>query len=142
MQRLLAVLILYHFNLRILHWRLTGPNFDPVHSLMGDYYEKFGGFIDDVAEIGMQVGTDPINVTDAVHLLESDGGKYMVLNGSENFDPVRCFEKVNFIFESTLSLYETTYSDSNLPEDISNALQEHAYWIRKELRYKNKRRMQ
>lgn len=141
MRRLLSVLTLYQSNVKILHWKLTTTDFDTVHSLMSEYEEKLGEFIDDIAEIGLQIETNPVNIVEAINLLNGDEAQYMSISGYEDFTPKTCFEKIDFMFSNLLSLYESHYNDESLAPDIVNVLQEHAYWLRKELRYKNKRRL-
>lgn len=141
MKKLLAALILYHFNTRILHWKLTGTDFDPVHELLGDYYDQLGVFIDDIAEIGLILEINPINIAEAITVLENDGGDFMMLNGSENLSSKDCFEKIKFMFGSLISIYEELYKDESIPADVINKLQEHSFWLRKELSFKNVRRL-
>jgi DNA-binding ferritin-like protein len=142
LKNLLSALILHHHNFRILHWNVSGVDFDPVHSLMGDYYDKLGGLVDDVAEICISLGIQPVNLHEALELLGNDGEeKYLELSGGTLFTSKDCFEKSEIIFRQLINMYQKLYSDKSIPESIINVLQEHQQWFRKECEYKNKRRL-
>jgi DNA-binding ferritin-like protein len=141
MQRLLAVLILYHFNIKILHWKLTGVDFDPVHGLFDDYFSEVGVFVDDVGEMCLQMEIDPLNITEAIDYLNQDGGDYEALSGADYFTSQQAFEKLDSMFNGLIEIYEGLYADPSIPADIVNKLQEEAQWIRKQVRYKNRQRL-
>lgn len=141
-QRLLASLILFTHNTKILHWKIGGVDFDPVHEKLGSYYALLDGLIDEIAEIGMQFDINPVGLFTALQLLETDTGyNYLVLDGTESFDSKKAFENIQIMFTSLLSLYEKACSVKIITSDVVNKLEEHMFIIRKELSYKNKQRL-
>lgn len=142
LQRLLACLMLYNSNIHVLHWKIKGVDFDPVHTLIGGYYDLIDTYIDDVAEICLQVGVDPVSVPEAIKMLGDDPATtFMILRGSDNFSSNEAFEKLDIMFKDLISLYDAVYKDSAIPASIINTLQEQQQAIRKECCYKNTRRL-
>lgn len=142
METLLAALILAQHNTHVLHWRLTGVDFDPTHSLMDDYYDAIGGFVDEVAEMGMQVDIAPVGLHEVFDVLsKSDKFTFESLTGKESFTSTECFGKIQTIYGTLIALYDDVINNGNLPGDIVNKLQEHQQWFRKQTMYKNRRRL-
>lgn len=141
-QRLLSALILYSHNVRILHWKVKGVDFDTVHALFGDYQGKLDGLVDDIAEIGLQLDIQPVSLRVAIETLENDNDfDYLMLEGDESFSSFSAFEKISGMFKVLIDLYEDLCCDDNVPADVANKMQEHTYWLRKELQYKNRQRL-
>jgi DNA-binding ferritin-like protein len=138
---LLAKLIACHHNLRILHWNVYGLDFDPVHQLLGDYYEQLSDFVDSVAELGMQVNISPLGLTEAVSLLETDAGEHEILLGDDKFSSSSVFNAINRMFGSLIDQYDSVIEAKGLPSDIINKLEEQQQWFRLQRDYKNKKRM-
>jgi starvation-inducible DNA-binding protein len=51
---------------RMAHWTVRGPQFAALHALFGDFYEKLGAEVDDVAERVVQLGGTPDGTTQLV----------------------------------------------------------------------------
>lgn len=140
-KRLLAAITLYAHNVHVLHWKIYGIDFDPVHEKLGEYYDLLNGHVDDVAEIGMQIGVDPPGFVGVVDFVKDDDQfSYVVLRGSDNFSSRQAFEQVNKMFEHLIQIYDQVIA-TDIPADIINKLQEHQFDIRKQLQYKNKQRL-
>ena len=45
-----ALLTLTENNMRVIHWKLKGDDFNVTHSRYGMYYEKLGEMMDETAE--------------------------------------------------------------------------------------------
>lgn len=141
-KKLAALLICYQHNVRMLHWKVKGVDFDEAHELLGDYYDKMSVFLDDVSELGMMVGEDPICITEAFKILMDDNElKCIELQGNECFTSREAFEKIGFMFDQLIDLYDVFNKDTTLPISIINTLQEQQHWFRKECHYKNRRRV-
>lgn len=142
-QKLLAVLILYKHNTHILHWNIHGLDFDPTHALLSEYYTQIEEYIDDIAELGIQLGIQPISLQKALSILQNDSESgFLSLEGDEEFTSNECYGHIDMMFNQLINIYESITKDSNIPGDIVNKLQEHQQWFRKQCRYKNKRRLQ
>lgn len=141
-KKLLSILILHHHNLRVLHWNVVGNDFDPVHGLLGGYYEQVSDYVDEVAELGISLNVNPVSLHEALNILGSDeDDSYIELNAEKVYDSKACFETIQKIFMQIIVAYETIYTDKTIPASIINKLQEHQQYFRKECEYKNKRRL-
>lgn len=142
LQLLLSTLIVYSHNMRVLHWKVTGTDFDPTHSVFDSYAEKLNELVDEVAEIGIQVNTEPVSQLTAIEILKNDQEfKFVIIEGNETFTSRKAFETADLMFDTLIRIYEKTYKTDDLPDDIVNKLQEHSYLLRKEYQYKNKMRL-
>lgn len=141
LQTLLSCLILYKHNVHILHWKLKGLDFDPVHGLIGDYYSSMEGFIDDVAECSMQIGCEPVTLQQALNILENDSDNSFISLEIQDYSSSECFEKIKIMFDQLIELYDKIYQNKDIPDSIINLLQEQQQWFRKEGHYKNRRRI-
>lgn len=139
-RKLLPTLILYQHNLHVLHWKLRGVDFDPVHSLLGEYYETLAGFVDEVGEISLMLGIEPMGLKESIDFLLELPEEFEELKGSESFSSLDCFSKINNYFTQLIGLYNASYQDITEP-NIVNKLQEQAYWFVKECKYKNNQRL-
>ena len=108
-RNLLAALILFQHNVKILHWNLVGVDFDPVHQLLGDYYDQLGEFIDDIAETSIQLEIPPVGLTEAFDILNGLNDDFVALEGKEIFTSEESFNSLGIMFEKLLSLYETAW---------------------------------
>jgi len=138
---LLSALVLQTHNVRILHWNVTGLDFDPVHKTLDSYHEMLDGLADEVAEIGIQVGIAPVGLFEVFGILKDDNRTYVSLNGSKKFTSKEAFICINDIFKNLIDLYTEVCNSDALPPDIVNKLEEHMYTLRKELQYKNVSRL-
>lgn len=139
--KLFAALVVNRYNFSVLHWGITGDKFDAYHNLAEEYTEKFSKYIDDVAEIMlMKDGVIP-SLLDCIKILDSDREEYPMLGTKQFTFTSNAFDGfVSKIFNQMIELYEDAYDDDDLPDDITSVLEEHCYWIRKELDYKLNRR--
>lgn len=139
--KLLAALVVNRYNFNILHWGITGDKFDAYHDLAEQYGDKFSKYIDEVAEIIlMKDGAIP-SLIDCIKILESDREEYPMLGTKQYTFTSNAFDGfVEKILKRMIDLYEEAYDDDELPDDVQGVLEEHCYWIRKELDYKFNRR--
>lgn len=129
--KLQAMLIIHQYNFRILHWKVTGVDFDPVHALMGEYYEKLGEFIDSIVEISILNGIDVISV------LEAASSKVVpALDSKKTYTSKEVFEYTKNIFEDLVECMDEAIEECK-HEDVRDEIKTMQFWIRKELSYKN-----
>jgi len=141
LQRLMAAQILFQHNLKILHWNVIGLDFDPVHELLGGYYEYFNDLIDDTAEFCKSLSVNVISLHEAMEILENDDIAFMSINGSDSFVSKDCFEKVGNMFDIMIKLYDMAFTYDTIPASIVNKMQESQQWFRKESHFKNRQRL-
>ena len=53
MHRLISALIVYHHNIKMLHWTCTGKEFDATHEYLDDMAKQLYEYTDVIAEIMM-----------------------------------------------------------------------------------------
>lgn len=138
-QKLYAQLLLAEHNMRMLHWNVYGDKFDNAHARFDEYVKKLGEFIDEVAEIMKMEKIDPMDLLEALNLLESDNvHECIYIKTGASFTCDAAFLAMEKIFMELLSSYRL--SKQFLPEEVHTKLDEHIYYLRLELRYKNNAR--
>lgn len=138
-KKLLALLTVYQYNLRVLHWKVTGLDFDDKHALLSDYYEAFDGFIDKVAELAMELGQDPISFNEIHSLCGSLEENVLICNGNTNYSSIDALKLVDNMFNQLLTVIENCQQGS--PSDVQSELDDIKQYLRLEGKYKNKRRL-
>ena len=84
--KLFAKMQLCKSNFQMLHWKSIGDEFDKFHTdVTASYYEKLDKDIDDVAEILMRQGVNPLNYFEVAVQLGKSGEKGKVLDSSQNY---------------------------------------------------------
>jgi len=138
LQHLYSELILVHHNLRMLHWNVYGEGFDKAHEKFDDYTKKINEFIDEIAEIMKIESIEPLDLLSALKLLDDDEHTDIVyIKTGASFTSSAAFIILGDMFMSLLNTYR---SISNMTSDIQGKLDEHMYYLRLELRYKNNMR--
>lgn len=135
LRKLQALLIVHQYNFRILHWNVIGVDFDPVHELMSQYYSKLDEFIDSVVEISVMCGEDIISVMDAVATKS-----IFTISSKRKYESKEVFKISRALFEEILEGIDEAINDCE-HDDVKDELKIIQFWIRKELSYKNARRM-
>ena len=139
--KIFASLIVYRHNLHILHWKISGHNFEDMHKLLDDYVSKFNSFIDEIGEMMLSLNCNPLALSDCIHILENDEEYFLMLDPSEDYDMEDALSAMDKMFTDMMVMYMTLYKEVELPDDCKSKLDEHRYWFRIENSYKNKRRM-
>ena len=142
LKRLFAGLVVYNYNLKLLHWNCTGKHFDTAHEMMDDYSSITNNYIDEIAEILKMIGCKPLCLDCAIKLIKEDEShEYLYLCCDEDsFSSKDVWKHTGVMFEGLINLYNEAITDT-LPGDIISKLQEHQYWFRKEYSYKIKARL-
>lgn len=141
LKKLFSMLVLYQHNVKMLHWNVIGCDFDSIHAVLGEYADKMGLFIDDVAEIMLQLDMDILSLHEVMEYLEKDEDyNYIELRSGEKFETDDVFKYIHVFFTQLISVYEEIYKDQDLDGSIISELQTQQFWFRKEALYKNKHR--
>lgn len=142
-EKLFVLLTIHQSNLRMLHWKACGKDFDTMHNVVtNQYYEKYTKIIDDVAEILMRQSINPMSILHCVVLTKE-------LN-IEVFDHKKLYDRKDIIKCCDLILTETCDAIENvlaseemkLPKNVGiKSFYESLYdSFDKESRFLNKRR--
>lgn len=129
-------LVLYDYNIRILHWKVVGLDFGTKHQLMDDYHSQLNTMIDEVAECILMLHGDVPSFIDITHNTGNDQDvSYTLLSGSATYSVEKLLETTRSMFTQLISFYDEIWK-TDIPEDIKSKLQDHQYWLRLETRYK------
>lgn len=140
MNDLLAVSIVLQHNFRVLHWKVSTPDFDSIHSLMDSYVSKFDELIDFFAEATMMMGEQPLSFHNIIDTLRVNNIELKSLDSNINYTPAEVFEVTGFLLSQLQELVRNKLN-SELPPGIKSELETIEFWITKELNYKNKQRL-
>lgn len=141
-KKLLAVLINYHHNFRILHWKVSGCHFDRYHEITASYYDSLQEHIDKIAEIGITYGENPLGLIDSIELLKKDKGNYKIIEPGEDYSDIDIIDNIDIMFTDIMDiikeLLETNKVDKN--PGVRSELENMYSFYDIECNYKNKRR--
>lgn len=145
---LLAILIVYQQNFKILHWCASGSEFHTQHDQANKYYSKLENDIDNVAEICMMNDIRPLNTKEAFTMLDKSSEKYLQLHTEEDYNMEDFISYTKIMFESILKaisdvLDRLENDNPTFPKNsigIKSYLENLYYEYDKELRYINNRR--
>lgn len=136
-----AALTLYENNMRILHWKLHGPEFHKTHERFADYYEQLGDYMDETAEQMITLGMNPCSSAEALNIVRDSEIDGFVLDGNLDFD-MQTAESASYKMMSQLyTLAEELESEDDLPVDVQDVFTAHARYFRIEGLYKLARRL-
>lgn len=134
---LFCALVLYDYNIRMLHWKVNTSDFLAKHLLMDEYHEQLNSFTDELGEILMMTGnTNLPSLTEIIEMIKEDDDKYVLLEGNTFYSPVQVLSNTKVMFDHLIKLYGKIITDDDLTSDIISKLEEHQYWLRKESSYK------
>lgn len=113
LRNLLAILIIERSNFQVLHWKVKGHHFDNMHnSVTNDYYETVSTDIDDVAEMCMRLGLNPLNYTDAYRVAKSTYPDILVVSAESDYTRDQTVSTIDVILKTILQAIEAVlYSD-------------------------------
>lgn len=140
LQALFAVLLCYRHNLHMLHWKVVGKQFDKIHTICDDYVSQFNTMIDEVAEMILSMGGDPLTVQESMQLLSEHAANIPIVESHTNYECEDAFKAIDVMFESLYTMYTNITNECECGDCVSK-LDEHKYWLRVEGKYKNKKRM-
>lgn len=138
MEKIIALIEIYEYNLRILHWKTCGARYDANHSLLGDHYEALGNMLDSVSELAMEQGIMPPSISEAIQIASSSEDQVMILSGKEDYSNEETWERVKFMYNHLLTEMNKVYESQ--PSDIQSELDNHIQYLRLEGVYKARQR--
>lgn len=140
--KLLAILINYHHNFRILHWKVTGCHFDEYHELCANYYETLQEHVDLIAEIGITYNEQPLGLVEAFELLKKDSDNYKIIDPKDNYDEEDIIENIDIMFKDIMKAIESLLEESKIDKNpgVRSKLEGMYEFYDTECNYKNKRR--
>jgi len=141
--KIFNALVLYSYNMRALHWKIKGKNFDGKHFLAQDYYQRLDAFVDEVAEMMMMLGHAPKDLKTVLDSTANDPSETFLVVSCEygqSYTEEQMTQSVNEMFCHLMALYEAAGKDESLPSDVRSKLDEHVYYFRLEARYKGNAR--
>ena len=141
MRLYLAALTIYENNMRILHWKLRGPDFHNTHERFGDYYEELGKYMDEAAEQIISMGGDPVNSSDAMEIVRQSDLNGFVLKADADYPDDSAENAAYNMMEQLYKLSSELAGDDSLPIDVSDVFMGHAKYFRIEGMYKLARRI-
>ena len=141
LDQLFSALVIYRHNMNILHWKSKGCHFDCLHKLFGDYSDKFNDLIDEVAEIMLIEGQNPLCFKHCFETASEDTRDHLVLTGAEDYDFENAATAVEKMFNMLISMYTEIAENNDLSPELQSKFDEHLYWLKLECRYKNVQRM-
>ena len=140
--KIFNALCIYCHNMRTLHWKTRGLDFDAKHELVDEYRKQMGEYIDDIAEIMLMCNINPPTLVDVVKSAAKDSKeRYIILSTDKYYDNKEIFEQVNKMFAHLVELYTKVTKSSALSGDIVGKLEEHQYFFHKEYKYKGVNRL-
>jgi len=135
----MALLTLYENNLRGLHWKLQGAGFHTAHLRFGEYYEKLGEFMDEVAEIMITQGIAPIGMSNLMDILKQSeiDAFYIDMAGdyTEEVANIAAQKMFSQLYEQAVALAK----NDDLPIDVQDVYTDQARYYRIENLYKMSR---
>lgn len=126
-----ALLTLAENNMRIIHWKLIGPDFHEAHARYGEYYEQLGVFMDETAEQMITLGYAPMNMSNALMLLGKDTGVHAtIMNPELSYTSKVADEVTKKMFDELYDFAIHLAVDAVLPSDVQDVFMNQAKWFR------------
>ena len=137
-----ALLTLTENNMRVMHWKLKGDDFDVVHPRYASYYEKLGEMMDETAEQMITMGHVPMNISNTLmHLGKDIGVDATIMNPELDYTSKIADEITYKMFSELYDFASHLAVDASLPADVQDVFTGHAKWFRVEGLYKLGRRV-
>lgn len=140
LQKLYCAFVLYRHNCQVLHWKVTGLDFDTVHELMNTYIDFMHDNIDKVAEMILIMGQNPLCLMDTMKMIESDEHQFVIVHTEQSYAAKEVFDYVKYMCESLLSICDEVTNEPGMPSGIISEIDSIKYWLMVEGVYKHSRR--
>lgn len=128
LKKLLAMVIYYNHNIKVLHWKVCGKFFQENHEFLGELYGEMNNHIDSVAELGLQCGENPISLQETLSILNEDSHEYVVVNPTLNYNEDDAFKAVLSMFKEIVSEIEAICKNNEMSEAQRNDLAALSSW--------------
>lgn len=146
LKNLLSILIIHRSNFEILHWKSKGCDFDTIHnSVTAGYYEKLSNSVDEIAEMGLRLGINPVNYLDAYREAKKINPDIIILDTSKDYNRDEVIDTTEAIFKEILTSISSVIFTDEMQNTKSNvgiksALESMFNEYDKEYRFLNNRR--
>lgn len=138
LRKLISILVLYQYNLRVMHWKCSGSKFPYIHTLIDEYISKYNEFIDTIAEMNLALGGSIPSYNDInsdLSDINSDFEGFSInINSNDYISGEDIYKGLNIIFNNTLILIENMYEDQ--PSWIKSNLDNIITYLNIEGKYK------
>lgn len=143
-QELFVLLTIHQNNLKMLHWKACGKDFDTMHNIVtNNYYEKYTSVIDEVAEVMMRQSINPLTIMHCV-VVATKNLNIKVIDHEKLYDRKDIIKYCDLILSDTCNAIEKvlTSEEMKLPKNVGiKSFYESLYdSFDKESRFLNKRR--
>lgn len=142
-KKFLAVLILYHHNCRILHWKVKDINFDEYHELASEYYDHLQEDLDKVTEIAITYNENPLSLIDAYNLLKDiKEDDYKIVEPNDDYSAKDVQDNLDIMFKDIMKIINELLKESKIQDNpgVRSELETMYSYYDKECNYKNMRR--
>lgn len=140
----LEMLILYSYNMKVIHWNSTGKQFDDIHALADKYYAMINETVDSIGEIIGMLDADIPSFKDLMKDLSDADDDYLVNDGSAKYTietgVVYIEHMLNGIVSTVTSIIDDL-DDEDALVGIKSELESIQFLYAKEATYFNKRRL-
>lgn len=137
---LLAALIKQQYNLRILHWKATGLDFNTTHQeILDDYIDKFSDYIDQVAEM-LILCNEEIPTSKELDIIAKEAKVDFPIK-VQSYNSEDIYLLIDKIFSTIISIIRQCSQSDKYPSYINSELDSIEYWFSIEGKYKNKQRL-
>lgn len=144
--KLFAMLQLYRANFQMLHWKACGRSFDRFHeNVTTGYYEKLDKDVDDVAEILMRQGANPLGYYDVFVKMNSGDSKCKIVKSDKDYSGDDITKLTNLFLKDILDQISRCLNSSEI-KDMRENIGIKSYYealyneYDKEYRFLNRRR--
>lgn len=140
-KKLLEVLTVYTYNMKVIHWNSIGEAFDRIHELADKYHNMINGTIDSIGEIMGMVDTTIPSFIDIFEDIKSLDKDYIVIKGDTMYDLESGISIIQNCLKDIVELIDECCEDTQIPVGIRSELESIQFEYSKELLYFNKRRV-
>lgn len=140
--KLLAILINYHHNFRILHWKVVGYHFEEYHEICATYYDIMQQHIDLIAEIGLSYDEQPLGLVEAFEILKKDSENYKIIDPQDDYNESDIIDNVDIMFKDIMKALDELLKVPRINKNpgVRSKLEGMYEFYDTECNYKNKRR--
>ena len=140
LQVLFSVVMCYRHNIHMLHWKVAGKDFDTTHKILDNYVSKFNLFVDEIAEMLLSIGGNPLTIQECMNVLVPSDKHILLIESKANYTSDEAYKALDIMFNDLYNIYSEITSTCEYT-DCASKLDEHKYWLRVEGLYKNKKRL-
>ena len=133
--KLLAMTMHYEHNVHLLHFKLCGKNFIQDHTYLGELYSTMQAHVDQIGELGLMVGVNPLTLQECLSVLDGDSREFITVSGNNDYDSETAFKLVSTMFREVIEEIDYICNNNRLSEGQKNDLSALSAWYEKVDRY-------